>query len=536
MWDAAEHAVRRARTESELAAAEQRLAAAREAQETADDRRAAARAIALEEADLKALRRLDQEAEAARIRLETVATRLAFAPEPGRRVLRDGVPVDTTAPLQVTAETTLALDGFGRLTVLPGGEDLATLRAAAERSAGELAAMLARCAVADVAAAATLLQSKRDHLAAAATQEAVLKTHAPEGMDALSREVTLKRAQRRELAPDEAAEPLPLAEAEMLRDRARAGRDAAATAFAAAETRLKAAEQAWAAARDTAGRAEAEHGMAARQQAQAEAELAAARDHEPDDRIAANLAAQTAALDAAKAETARCAAELEAADPEAARLGLEQAADAVETIAADLADLRGRAHTLDVELRTLGQPGQGEHLQERMAERQRTERAAARLERHAGAVRLLRDTLATAERAARETFLGPVRERVEPYLKLLFPGAQVVIGDDDLAVAALCRDGVAEPFESLSLGTREQLAVVARLAFADYLRAKDKPALIILDDALAYADETRFERMQRVLRRAAESVQVIVLTCRERDYVMLGAPIIRLADCRLPPP
>jgi hypothetical protein len=38
--------------------------------------------------------------------------------------------------------------------------------------------------------------------------------------------------------------------------------------------------------------------------------------------------------------------------------------------------------------------------------------------------------------------------------------------------------------------------------------------------------------MQPMLRRAAERLQVIILTCRERDYLSLGVPIIRLADCK----
>jgi hypothetical protein len=37
--------------------------------------------------------------------------------------------------------------------------------------------------------------------------------------------------------------------------------------------------------------------------------------------------------------------------------------------------------------------------------------------------------------------------------------------------------------------------------------------------------------MLHILHKAAEHLQVIVLTCRERDYLISGAPIIRLADC-----
>jgi uncharacterized protein YhaN len=93
------------------------------------------------------------------------------------------------------------------------------------------------------------------------------------------------------------------------------------------------------------------------------------------------------------------------------------------------------------------------------------------------------------------------------------------------------RNGVEEPFSSLSPGTREQLAVIVRPAFADLLHAHGQPAAVVLDDAIAYADADRLDRMLLVLRRAAKRSQAIVLTCRERDYKRAGAPTIRLPDC-----
>jgi uncharacterized protein YhaN len=60
------------------------------------------------------------------------------------------------------------------------------------------------------------------------------------------------------------------------------------------------------------------------------------------------------------------------------------------------------------------------------------------------------------------------------------------------------------------------------LALADILRASGQPSALILDDALVNTDEGRLERMQRVLQTAAKSLQVLVLTCRERDFMGLG--------------
>jgi uncharacterized protein YhaN len=63
---------------------------------------------------------------------------------------------------------------------------------------------------------------------------------------------------------------------------------------------------------------------------------------------------------------------------------------------------------------------------------------------------------------------------------------------------------------------------------ADILRTSGQPSAIILDDALVNTDEGRLERMHLVLHKAAQALQVLVLTCRERDFLQLGAPIKRI--------
>jgi hypothetical protein len=62
----------------------------------------------------------------------------------------------------------------------------------------------------------------------------------------------------------------------------------------------------------------------------------------------------------------------------------------------------------------------------------------------------LADTLVDAEQIARETFLAPVRERIEPYLKRLFPGSELMLDDQTLKITYLRRDGQDEPYERLS--------------------------------------------------------------------------------------
>ena len=108
------------------------------------------------------------------------------------------------------------------------------------------------------------------------------------------------------------------------------------------------------------------------------------------------------------------------------------------------------------------------------------------------------------------------------YLKRLLPNSELMLDDQTLGITHLRRKGIDEPYERLSIGTREQLAVLVRLAFADLLDGHGKKSPIILDDALVFSDDRRFEAMQRILDGAAERLQIIVLTCHERIYFDRG--------------
>jgi uncharacterized protein YhaN len=54
--------------------------------------------------------------------------------------------------------------------------------------------------------------------------------------------------------------------------------------------------------------------------------------------------------------------------------------------------------------------------------------------------------------------------------------------------------------------------------------------MVILDDALAYADDDRMERMFDTLVAAARRMQILVLTCREDLFARAGGHHLRLAE------
>ena len=194
------------------------------------------------------------------------------------------------------------------------------------------------------------------------------------------------------------------------------------------------------------------------------------------------------------------------------------------------AALRERELALE-RLRERIQVVSGGGLDERLARARRRldelERECGRYRREVETLGLLLGVLRDAERDAKERYVGPVVRRLRPYLQALFPGAELEV-DDAFRITAVARAGACEPFEHLSEGTREQVGILARLAFAELLADQGRPAVVVLDDALVFSDDQRIEQMFEILARAGEKLQIIVLTCRERVFRGLAAHRLRL--------
>lgn len=154
------------------------------------------------------------------------------------------------------------------------------------------------------------------------------------------------------------------------------------------------------------------------------------------------------------------------------------------------------------------------------ATKEEYEAAAAALERvtlEAETLKLLRSTLEEARLETSQSFLGPVARRAKKHIERLLPGCDLTFSEN-LSLESIIRAGVSEGCDNLSRGTQEQLAVLTRLAFADMLLEQGRPVSLILDDPLVYADDARLDIMTEILTEAAERMQVILLTCRERAF------------------
>jgi hypothetical protein len=163
----------------------------------------------------------------------------------------------------------------------------------------------------------------------------------------------------------------------------------------------------------------------------------------------------------------------------------------------------------------------GKGLAERAAlateEAMAAQQALGRTTEEAQTLKLLRDTLEEVRTETSRTYVGPVTIRAKRHIERLLPGSELLFADD-LGLAAISRGGSPEDCVSLSRGTQEQLAVLTRLAIADLLRDEGRPVSLILDDPLVYADDTRLDLMTEILTEAAQNMQVILLTCRERAF------------------
>ena len=86
----------------------------------------------------------------------------------------------------------------------------------------------------------------------------------------------------------------------------------------------------------------------------------------------------------------------------------------------------------------------------------------------------------------------------------------------DLTAGGVIASGAQRELSDLSVGTREQLATLIRLAIAAQLETS-----LLLDDQLVHSDTERLGWFREELCKSARDRQhqIIVLTCRPGDYI-----------------
>lgn len=469
------------------------------------------------------LQRIESELGRLAIQQQTLATRLGYALKVGQRLELDGQALSGEGETLLLEQAELNIPGVGRLTIQPGGTDVADLLRRQQRLEAERDALLQRLGVADLAAAEARAQRARELEQQIQEARARLEGLAPEGVDTLESQHHLAAEGREQLAAELAGLPAAEEEADLPSvAQAQAELDGAGEALKAAEQaevdhrqELSLAEQALAAAQAEWQTLHDELNAPDRQRREQQARDALTDFKVEEQRLNTRLEQRQHQIDAANPE-------LLAQD--VARF--TQAADAMQRHAqerdAEITQLR-------IRLETLGANGLEERRDEAHRQLEAQQRRREQLERRAAALDLLLKLLKEQRQEVTVRLQAPLQKHLNRYLKLLFPGAELTV-DEALKPERLIRTDAGQEergdLEALSFGAREQMGLISRLAYADLLQEAGRPTLIILDDALVHCDRARREQMARILFDAAQRHQVLMLTCHPENWQDLGvAPL-----------
>lgn len=159
---------------------------------------------------------------------------------------------------------------------------------------------------------------------------------------------------------------------------------------------------------------------------------------------------------------------------------------------------------------------------DRVALQAKKEQLAARrqvLSQKNEALVLALETLAAANREVQDRFSPLLCDKASALFAKLTGGKydKLLLNQE---LSALCREAesnMTHAANALSCGTVDQAYLAVRLAICELL-LKDAP--IVLDDALVAFDDTRCRLAMEVLREIANTRQVIVFTCQQREVAM----------------
>jgi hypothetical protein len=513
-----------------------RLQRVEELTATAREAEVALAAMRLDERRLMAIRDATQGLQVAEAAHAAGAPSLRLLARRDLEVAVDGTLVTLTAGEELNRTVAeglrVAVPELADLELLAGGS-ADRLRAAVTTARQRLRAACADAGVTDLADAERLAADRREHLAAVQRRDADLAREL-EGSSVAELRAALAQADDRlherseRLGTFESpADELPVARQTVLT--ARTDADHAAQRLGAAR-----------AARDTDARElhelrtrveVADAGLASRQQdlGRVERLLAAHRAEVGDDvTLAANLDAAERREHAAARDLAAATEALAALDPGAVEQEVSEARAALAALDQQLADLRTDQATLRERLRLEGEDGLGELAQVAAERLQQARIDHRRTTRRAAAARLLRTELTRAREEAYQAYRAPLCELITRDARAVFGASLEVELDEELRIVGRTLDGVTLPFDALSAGAREQLAILAGLAAAQLAGGDGVP--FVIDDALGSSDPTRIERLGEVLSRT-DGAQVIVLTCvADRFRPVRGAQVVQLGD------
>ena len=262
--------------------------------------------------------------------------------------------------------------------------------------------------------------------------------------------------------------------------------------------------------------------MARSKKGDAASQLALEREGQADEALIAAVAAaqEQEATDRKSLDEAE--AQLNDADRESVEVLLDNARQATERASDDLQSNRDRRNELRGSLELRGEQGLQTTYDEACNKLNHLVREHDRQEARAEASRLLRETFSNHRHQAHQRYIGPLKERIDQFGRLVFGPTFEVEIDEGLRVAGRTLDGTTLNVDQLSTGAREQLGVISRLACATIVSPEDGGAPVMIDDALGWSDPQRLQGMGAAIAAAGKQCQIVVLTCTPGRYSHVG--------------
>lgn len=508
--DSARHQTEARKARAEAARLGTQIAKARAAQDDRDTARARVKASAATAEWLRGVEAAEAEVAKAEAALQAQATTLRISYTGTARIALNGTALPDDQAVVVNGAVRLDLPGIGTLTLQTHQPaDTSAARLATAQAKRDAALRAGEVTTIDAARRAAAARAEADRQVRQA--QAVLDTLAPDGLDALAAalaEAGLAAA---------AAHDLPLPALADLQS----GLAALITAEDHAAGALQGRQADHAALREAAVRARSAAEAAAQvlDRAKAAASEDSTRENRRTDLL--RVVAQTGEVQARAAEKLGV---LTAAAPDLATTDAElrRATDAVAGAARQRQETDLRRERLSAEIRTAAGNGIEERRDDIAGQLETARAADARFARKAAALTRLQAALEAERRAAQDTYFGPVQAELKPLLAILHRDAALTFDTDSLLPTGLTRGLAAETLEDLSGGTREQIAILTRLAFARLFARAGRHLPIVLDDALVYSDDDRIIKMFTALTRVAQDQQIIVFSCRQLAFQDLG--------------
>ena len=266
-------------------------------------------------------------------------------------------------------------------------------------------------------------------------------------------------------------------------------------------------------------------------------ELADARASTPDETVQHSLDTAKDVTAGAQTHHAEQASELAAQDPDGTIALLENSREVLAKLKDQGSEIEREQIALRRELDLRGEAGVQDRLAQAEAALEHLQREQEQTDRHAQAAELLYSVTKARRDKAKRAYAAPFKGKLEALARIVFgQGTEIHVDYEDLKVLSRTLDGVTVPYDSLSVGAREQICVLSRLACACLVAADSEGqdcggAPVIFDDALGNSDPQRLERLGAVFNIASKETQIIVLTCTPDRFRNVGSgAVIRLED------